>query len=188
MQLDHLFEELRFRTRDILDRLAGHRIGREADEVAGMSRLERDADFAIGLETANAWTVAGPRIDNDKRSLRRVHLHALGRDDLDQTIVHRPVEFTTVDDDFDLVIENMRNGLGGMLLIRIAALPHGVPEQRVRCAASTMYSVTAPNPFTVPSDKGSPGFLVFAIVCHLHLQRSTVISHSANSAPEDFNR
>ena len=85
MQRDHLFEELRFGARDVLDRLAGHRIGQEADEIAGVSRLESDADFAVGLETANSWTVAGPRIDDDEGSLRRIDLDPFGRDDLDQS-------------------------------------------------------------------------------------------------------
>ena len=70
MQRDHLFEEYRLGVRDVFDRLTGHRIGQEADEIAGMTGLERDADFAVGLEPADAGAVAGTRIDDDER--RRV--------------------------------------------------------------------------------------------------------------------
>ena len=40
MQRDDLFEEDRFGARDVLDGLARHRIGQEADEIAGMAGLE----------------------------------------------------------------------------------------------------------------------------------------------------
>ena len=71
MQRDDLFEEDRLGAGDVLDGLARHRIGQEADEITGMSGLERDADFAVGLEAADAGTVPGARIDDDERPARR---------------------------------------------------------------------------------------------------------------------
>ena len=53
-------------SRDVLDRLPRHGFGQEADEVAGMPRLEGDADLAVGLEAADARPVSGARIDDDK--------------------------------------------------------------------------------------------------------------------------
>ena len=57
----------------------GHRLGQEADEIAGMAGGERHADLAVLLHAADARPVAGARIDDDEGRLRRVGLHALGR-------------------------------------------------------------------------------------------------------------
>ncbi len=63
---------------DILDRLAGHRVRQEADEIAGMAGGERDADLAVLLHAADAWPVAGARVDDDERALGRVDRGAVG--------------------------------------------------------------------------------------------------------------
>ena len=81
MQRDDFFEEYRLGAGDILDGLARHRLRQEADEIAGMPGLEGDADFAVGLEAADARTVSGARIDDDERSPRRIDLDAGGRND-----------------------------------------------------------------------------------------------------------
>ena len=62
-------------------RLARHRVGQEADEIAGMAGLERDADLAVGLEAADPGPVPGARIDDDEGPARRIDLDALRRDD-----------------------------------------------------------------------------------------------------------
>ena len=67
MQRDDLLQEHRFGARDVLDGLARHRIGQEADEIAGMAGLEGDADLAVGLEAADARAVPRARIDDDER-------------------------------------------------------------------------------------------------------------------------
>ena len=46
----------------------GHRLGQEADEVAGVAGVERDADLAVVLHPADARAVAGPGIDNHERA------------------------------------------------------------------------------------------------------------------------
>ena len=144
---------------------------------ATTSRTKREEDASVGFEATNPRAVAGSRIDNDKWPLRRVHLDALGRHDLDQTVVHRPVKFTAVDDDFYLVVENMRNGLGGMLLIGVATLPHGVPEQRRALRRIDHVFGHGAKPVHRSKRQGVARLFVFATVCHLHLQRSTVLLH-----------
>ena len=67
MKRNHALEEGGLRVRDILNGLAGNGLGEKADEVAGMPGLQRDADFAIGFEPTDARTMAGPRVDDDKR-------------------------------------------------------------------------------------------------------------------------
>ena len=124
-----LLEKDRLGARDVLDRLARHGIRQKADEIAGMPGLERDADFAVGLEAANARTVSGARIDNDERPALRIDLDALRRNDPHEGIVDRPLERAAVDDELHLVIQHMRGGFGQMFAILIAALAHDVPEQ-----------------------------------------------------------
>ena len=57
----------RLGARDAFDGLARHRLGQEADEVAGMAGLHRDADFAVGLEAADARG-HGRRADRPRRT------------------------------------------------------------------------------------------------------------------------
>ena len=73
---------------DILDGLAGHRLRQEADEIAGMSRLKRDADLAVMLHAADAGPVAGARIENDEGPLAWID-DAFRRNDPHQGIIHR---------------------------------------------------------------------------------------------------
>ena len=63
----------------VLDRLAGHRVGQEADEVAGVAGPQRHADLAVGLEAADAGPVAGARVDDHEGPLPRVDRDARGR-------------------------------------------------------------------------------------------------------------
>ena len=81
MQRDDTFEERCFRVDDVLYRLPGDRIGEETDEIAGMPGLERDADFALRLEAADAGSVPRSRIDDDEWPLILVDLRVLRRGD-----------------------------------------------------------------------------------------------------------
>ena len=62
--VDDLFKEDRLCARDILDGLARHWFRQEADEIAGMTGLERDADLAVGFEPADARAMPCARIDD----------------------------------------------------------------------------------------------------------------------------
>ena len=130
MQRDHLFEKDRFRARNVPDGLPRHGLRQEADEVAGMAGLEDDADLAVGLEPADARTVAGARIDHDKRPARRIDLDTGRRNNPRQAIIHRPFQRAAIDDQLNLVVENVRRRLFRMLAERIAALPHDIQEQQ----------------------------------------------------------
>jgi hypothetical protein len=79
VQLHHLFEEYRLGAPYVFDGLAGHRVRQEADEVAWVACLHDHADFAVGLEAADTRTVAGARIDHDKRPARWVDHDAFRR-------------------------------------------------------------------------------------------------------------
>ena len=129
MKRNDLFKEHRFGAGDILDRLAGHRIGREADEVAGVPRLHRNPDFTVGLETANAGPMSGSRIHHHEGAALHVDLDTLRRNDAHQQVVDRPLQGAPVDHQLGRIIKDMRNRLGQMLAILIAALPHDVHEQ-----------------------------------------------------------
>ena len=129
MQGDDLFEEYRFGARDVLDGLARHGLRQEADEIAGMTGLERDADFAVGLEAADAGAMSRARVDHDKGPARRIDFDAGRRNDPHQDIIDGPVERAAVNDKLDLVVEHVRRGLGQMLAVLVAALAHDVPEQ-----------------------------------------------------------
>ena len=96
-----LFDKRRFCAADVLDRLTRHRLGREADEVAGMAGADRDADLAVGLHAADAGPMAGARIDDDDRRLRRIDNSAFGRNDADKPIIGRARQLAPVKDELD---------------------------------------------------------------------------------------
>ena len=73
------------------------------------------ADLAVGLEAADAGTVSGARIDHDERPARRIDLDAGRRHDPRQAVIDRPFQRAAIDDQLDLVVENVRRRLGGML-------------------------------------------------------------------------
>ena len=86
------FQKDRLRMRDIAERLARHRIRKEADEIAGMPGLEGNADLAVGLEAADAGAMPGARIDDDEGPAERIDLDPCRRNDPHERIVHRPLE------------------------------------------------------------------------------------------------
>ena len=101
MKRDHLLEENRLGACDVLDRLARHRVRQEADEIAGMAGLQGHADFAVGLEAADARTVPGARIDDHERPASHVDFDALGRNDAHEPVIDRPLERAAVDHQLD---------------------------------------------------------------------------------------
>src|SRR4029077_6269196 len=124
-----LFEEDCFGARDVLDRLTGHRLGQEPDEIARMTGLQRDADLAVGLEATDSRAVASARIDNDERPEGWLDRHAGRRQNARQDIVDRPGKCPPIHDQLDVEVEHMRSRFGGVLAERIAALAHDVEEK-----------------------------------------------------------
>ena len=156
MQRDHALEKRGLGVRDILDRLPGHRIGQEPDEVAGMTGLEGNAHLALRLEAANARPVAGARIDDDEWTLVRIDLDALRRHDAYQRVVHWPRQLAAVHDEFAAELQHMRRSLCGMLPIALAALLQDIQKKEPALARI--------NPIgpCIPSDIGCPlrGFVL----------------------------
>src|SRR3954451_15008733 len=129
METDHLFDEQCLGTRDTLDRLARHRLRQEADEVAGMSRLHRDADLAVGLEPADAWTVSGAWINHHERPPRGIDLDAGWRDDADKRVIDGFVQLAAIDDQFGRILQNVGGGLDDVLPILVAAPAHHIEKE-----------------------------------------------------------
>src|SRR5262245_58596576 len=129
MKVDHLLEKDRFGAYNVFQSLSRHRIGKKADEIAGMAGLEGDADLAVGLEAADPWPMAGARVDNDEGTSHRIDRDGLGRNDPCKHVIDRPVERATVNHQFGFIVENIRSLLGEVLLVLIAPLPQHVPEQ-----------------------------------------------------------
>ena len=125
----HVLDEDRLSATDILDRLPRHRLRQEADEVAGVTGRERHADLAVLLHAADAGAVAGARIDDDDRRLRRIDLRAGGRNDADQRVVHRPLQRAAVAHQLGLEVQHVRNLLGAVLQIDVAALSQDIEKQ-----------------------------------------------------------
>src|SRR5262252_9906953 len=84
--LDYFFDKARLRLAHILDRLTGHRIGQEANEIAGMASGERNSDFTVVFHSANPGPMPGARVKHDERPLARVDRGAFGRDDPDEPV------------------------------------------------------------------------------------------------------
>ena len=122
-------DEDRLGATDILDRLARHRLRQKADEIARVTRRQRDADLAVLLHAADARTVAGARIDDDDGCLGRIELRVVGWDDADQGIVHGPFQRAPVAHHLRLEMENVRNLLGAVLQVGVAAFPQNIEEQ-----------------------------------------------------------
>ena len=101
MQFVDLAEEDVFGAADAFYGLAGHRLREEHDEVAGVALLQRDADFAVHLEAANAGAVAGARVYHHEGAQRRVGGRAAGRrQDGGERVVGRVRQGAAVQDDF----------------------------------------------------------------------------------------
>jgi hypothetical protein len=123
------FDEDRFGSRDVLDCLAGHRFGQEADEVTRVAGFHRHADLAVRLEAADPGPVTRARIDYHKRTTLDINLHSARRGDPHEPIIYRPLEISTVDDQLDIIVENVRCGLGDMFAVLNAAPAHDIQEQ-----------------------------------------------------------
>src|SRR5262249_50622627 len=100
-----------------------------------MPGLERDPNFAVRLESADARAMPGTRIDDNERPASRVNLNPFGRHDPGKDIIDRPLERAPVENKLDFIFEHVGDGLGQVLTVLIAALTHEVPEQdaALRC-------------------------------------------------------
>ena len=119
-------DEDRLSAADVLNCLPGHRIGEEPNEIAGVTRLQRLADFAFRLHPANTRPVSGARIDDHDWRLGGINLDPYRRNDLHEQIVHRTLQRPAVADKFSGKIEDMRRFLRGALDVLVASLPQRI--------------------------------------------------------------
>ena len=126
---DDLFDEDGLGAGNISDGLAGNGFREKSDEVARMAGFECNADLAVGLEAANARTVAGARIDDDKRPQLRINIDAVGRNDPHKRIIDGPLQLSAIHDQFDLVVEHVRRVFRHVLAVLVSTLAQDIPKQ-----------------------------------------------------------
>ena len=131
LQLLHALEEGELRAADVPDRLTGHGLGQESDEIAGVTRVQDGPDLAVRLEASNPRAMSGAGVDDDERTLVIVDLDAVGGQDPNETVIDRPLQFMPVHDQLKIVVKHVLNRLRRVLEILVAALPHDVPEEDV---------------------------------------------------------
>ena len=100
--------EMDLRATNILDRLPWLRIGRKSDEIGGMARAQRDADFAVVLHAADTRPVTRPGVKYDEWSFGRIGFDARRRANSDERIIHRSLEPPPVDDQLRFKVEDVR--------------------------------------------------------------------------------
>ena len=73
-----------------------------------MAGAQRHADLAVLLHAADPGTVAGARIDDDDRRLRRIDRDSVGRNDAHERVIDRPLQRAAVAQDFHREGQHMR--------------------------------------------------------------------------------
>ena len=162
MPLAHDAHELLLRFADIEQRLPGLGILEEHDEVHRVACGERDADLGVVLEACDAGTVPGARVDDDVRPQLRIDLHAGGRDDGDERVVHRLRKGAGVGNHLVLELEHRRDAVLVALDVVVAALAQRVPEEnRALHEIDRVVVRLAPRLLHVPGDR----LARFGILC-----------------------
>ena len=94
-----------------------------------MTGFHCHADFAIRLEAADPRSVARARIDHHERSAPFVDLDSGRWNDTHQRVVHRWVQFSTVDDQLHVIVEDMGCGFCQMFAVLKPASAHHIQKQ-----------------------------------------------------------
>ena len=115
---------------DVLDGLTRHRFRKEANKIALMTGLERNADFTVRLKTADSGPVPCARVDNDKWPFCFVDRDPRGRNNPHKAVIYGALQLATVDDELDL---NNRE--------RAAQFPLNVHD--IDCPAAAVHPKTA---------------------------------------------
>ena len=129
VQLDHLAQKGRLGAHHVLHGLPRHRVGREADEVARMPGGQRGADFAVGLEAADARAVAGARIDDDEGALGGVGGHAGCGLYAHQPVIDRARQRVAAHHQRGRKVQHVGRGFLHVGAVLVAALTHDVGIQ-----------------------------------------------------------
>ncbi len=129
VQFDDLLDKPRFRAAHVLDRLTRHRVRREADEIAGMAGCKDDPDLTVGLHAADARAMPGARIEHDERPLSWVEFDPHRRQDANEAVIDGALELAPSHHQFEFEVQDVRNLLGGMFEVVVAALAQDVEEK-----------------------------------------------------------
>jgi hypothetical protein len=133
MPMRHPFDEAAQGMVDIGECLTRTRLGIEHDEVHRVAVPKSETDLGFLLESSDARTVPGARIEHDDRGLCGIETIAKAsvRDasDAQQSVVRRPIEPAGVENDLITEVEERR--LAGALMRQqvVGALPQGVDEE-----------------------------------------------------------
>src|SRR5262245_30193685 len=107
MQRYDLFKENGFGSSDIFDGLARHRFGQKANKVTGMACFERNPDFTVGLEAANAGAVPCARVHHDEWPASWINLHTPWRHNMHKSVIDRPFQRSAIDHQLDGIAKDM---------------------------------------------------------------------------------
>ena len=136
VQLGNLGDEARLGAANVLDGLTWNRVLQEADEVTGMPGLQHLADLALMLHPANARPLPGTRIENDERTLARIHRNAGRRPDANEDVIHRAIKRPSVQHHLETEVQDRGRYPFLLFLIAVAAL-----AQDVQCQNPTLPSI-----------------------------------------------
>ena len=129
MQLADLGDETCLGAANILYGLPGSWILEEADEIAGMSRLQDLADLALMLHSADARPLPGAWIENNERTLAWIDRHAGRWRDPNKDIVHGAFKSPSVHQNLEGEVQNGWRYQALLLKIIVVALSQGIQCQ-----------------------------------------------------------
>ena len=130
MSLSDELDEMRLRLADVRYRLARLRLWQKADEIARVPRSQRDADLAVMLHPADARTVPGARVEDNKWPLPWVDRNVGGRNDFYQCVIDGLWQRTSVDQKIEPEAQHMRGCSTALFKVVISPLPQNVQEEQ----------------------------------------------------------
>ena len=125
----HLAHEGGLGAGDIGQELPRLRLAAESNKVDRVTGGQRHAHLAVGLEAADARSVACARVDDDVGTAAVIDRDAFGRDDFQQCVVRRIVHILAVHDHFVIIDQHRRAACRLMFQKDVAALAQRVRRQ-----------------------------------------------------------
>ena len=126
-----MLQKHRFGRGNVQNRLAGFGVPEEDHEINGMPATQSDTHLAVGFEAANAGTMAGARVNDQKgpESIIARH-HVLGWGDADQGVIHRALQLAAIHHGF--IVKNQHRRAAGLFVGDevIARFAHRIPEKK----------------------------------------------------------
>ena len=130
MARDHVLEETGFSLRHGEQCLPLLGLGSKGDKVHRMAGAHGHSHLGIKFETADARSMSGAGINHHHRSCKPVHRHARRWQQTQQGIVAGRAQVATVEHQFMLEFQQRRRSLFQVRYVVVAAIEHGVQEQR----------------------------------------------------------